>query len=268
MPKGVKAQDYKVLVKLVTQILDKYETNLTIRQIYYRLISPSYQYFPRTGSMYNSYENKMVTAIEKQDIDWRRITDYSRRVIDTPITYTGPYNFPDELNKEVPQIVARYTEDLWEMQGLYLRIFCEKSALADLVAEVSLKYQVGLSVGGGYSSFTRVMNEVDRIEKKYMDRGIVILYLGDWDPTGLDIREGLQKRLKTYGNSTFKFDNVALNEKELAVLPANPTKKVGPRYDKYHELHGDRTWELDALPPNILQTRVENAILKYIDADI
>jgi len=48
---------YKEVVQLVNQILAQY-TKATVRQIYYRLISPPYQYMLNTRSMYSSFDIK------------------------------------------------------------------------------------------------------------------------------------------------------------------------------------------------------------------
>jgi hypothetical protein len=40
------------------------------------------------------------------------------------------------------------------------------------------------------------------------------------------------------------------------------------RHERFSQNHGSKCWELDAMNPNDLQERVENAILDHIDEEV
>jgi hypothetical protein len=101
-------------------------------------------------------------------------------------------------------------------------------------------------------------------------KDFVALYIGDWDPSGLDMSvRDLPGRLERYGDGAdFTIRRIALIEDDLAWLPSFSleSKKRDPRYEWYkRNYHPSVCWEIDALNPNDLRERVEDEILSYID---
>jgi hypothetical protein len=47
--------------------------------------------------------------------------------------------------------------------------------------------------------------------------------------------------------------------------PPNPAKESDSRFADYQAEYGDESWELDALPPDVLVKLVEKEIKKHID---
>ena len=60
---------------------------------------------------------------------------------------------------------------------------------------------------------------------------------------------------------------IALVDDDTDDLPSFEAKVDDPRYRWYVEEYGEESWELDAMDPNELRDRVEEAIDEYIDAD-
>ena len=58
-----------------------------------------------------------------------------------------------------------------------------------------------------------------------------------------------------------------MTEDDLEDLPSFDAKTEDPRYRWYFEQYGEDAYELDALNPNDLRERVEEAINEYIDLD-
>jgi len=48
-------------------------------------------------------------------------------------------------------------------------------------------------------------------------------------------------------------------------LPPNPAKLSDPRSGKYIDEYGNESWELDALPPDVLVKMVENEIMNTLN---
>ena len=69
---------YEEVVKLINDVLGQYEGRLTVRQIFYRLISPPYQYMDGARSTYTSFDRMITKARDRGDVDWRRILDRSQ----------------------------------------------------------------------------------------------------------------------------------------------------------------------------------------------
>ena len=83
-----------------------------------------------------------------------------------------------------------------------------------------------------------------------MDRPLIALYAGDWDPSGLCMSEvDLPKRLKEYG-AKVDLRRIALTQDDtLSELPSfdAATKSKDGRYKWFTQNYGSTCWELDAL---------------------
>lgn len=73
-------------------------------------------------------------------------------------------------------------------------------------------------------------------------------------------------RMFTYGGN-FELRRIALNmdQVEEENPPPNPAKTTDARFARYMELHGDESWELDALSPQYLVNLVRNEVDNEID---
>jgi len=257
--------EYGKLVGMVNLILNQY-VEATVRQVYYRLVSPPYQYMANTRSMYVSFDKMMVRARERGDIDWTKIVDRSRRMISAYRGWGAPGEFIADLKERLESYADSYAIDMWANQDYGLRVLVEKDALAEIIAGEALPYQVSVVPGRGYNSFTQLMAQAQVLAGD--DKSIVVLYFGDFDPSGLDIERSGRVRLRCYSGVEFEFVREALTEGDIAGLPSNPTKTADTRAKAYVERYGDACWELDALPPDVLRVRVRQAIWRYIDAPL
>jgi hypothetical protein len=80
---------------------------------------------------------------------------------------------------------------------------------------------------------------------------VVVLHLGDHDPSGLDMTRDLRDRLSLYSRAAVDVQRVALNMDQVGVFnpPPNFAKESDKRFEAYRRQYGDQCWELDALPP-------------------
>jgi len=96
-----------------------------------------------------------------------------------------------------------------------------------------------------------------------------VLYVGDFDPSGLFMsEEDLPTRLFEYGaGEDVTLRRIALTRNQVAGLPSFPAtdKRKDPRYKWFVAKHGNRCWELDAMDPNDLRDVVEAAIRGLIE---
>jgi hypothetical protein len=102
---------------------------------------------------------------------------------------------------------------------------------------------------------------------------IWIIYLGDHDPSGIDMTRDIDERLGLFlyggGRNLDQVERIALNMDQIEFYhpPENPAKQTDSRYQGYIEEYGESSWELDALEPSVLSDLVERAILKHLDTD-
>ena len=94
-----------------------------------------------------------------------------------------------------------------------------------------------------------------------------IFYLGDHDPSGEDMVRDIRDRMELFGVGNLRVDKVALTMDQIILYnpPPNPAKTTDPRAGDYIAKHGDESWEVDALPPNVLQKIIEDSVLDVLD---
>jgi hypothetical protein len=102
-------------------------------------------------------------------------------------------------------------------------------------------------------------------------RDWLVLYVGDWDPSGLYMSEAdLPKRLEEYGGA-ITLTRIALADQDIrtGALPgfSPETKQTDTRYRWFKARYSTQCWELDAMNPNDLRARVEGAIAAEIDPE-
>jgi hypothetical protein len=257
---------YKEIVRSSNEVLSQYQVRLTIRQLYYRLVSPPYRLFANTQTNYKKFDKIMTKAREKLDIDWSRIEDRARtilggegRLFNTPGDYVDWLFF--WINAE------QYDHPLWRYQPTYVEVWVEKDALSSLFQAAARPFRTVVFPSRGYSSLTKVMEAVKRFPAS---KETVILHFADHDPSGVDMTRDIWTRVLRYGARTCRVKRMALtiNQVKEFALPPNPTKRADARSANYIATYGDACWELDAVPPDRLQEIVGDAIRSELDMDV
>lgn len=99
------------------------------------------------------------------------------------------------------------------------------------------------------------------------ERDPVILYLGDHDPSGEDMVRDVKERLQEFGVPRLRMRKFGLTMAQIKQfkLPPNPAKVTDSRAAAYIEKFGDKSWEVDALPPRELNRLVDDEIRALVD---
>jgi UDP-glucose 6-dehydrogenase len=232
----------------------------TLRQIHYRLASEQVGGYVNTQACYKVLSQKLVSARMNGILSWDAIADHVRYrwwFKLRPFEEFNPYVI---LENEI----EKYGQDPWGITNKQVLIWLEKDALAELVLDSVGDLYVPLCISRGYSSWTFIYENKD-----LLNPNTTVLYLGDHDPSGLDIERFTQEAMEHFGLD-FSFKRLALTYgqvQEYGLLP-NPTKKADPRAGEYIGRYGDECWELDALEPRILQAIVRGAVEAEIDKSL
>lgn len=258
---------FAAVVEATNRILGEYSYRLTVRQVYYRLISPPFQLFANTATNYKTFDKILTKARERREIDWRKIEDRARSIIggEKQLIFESEEEYVDWLFRELNE--GYYDKPSWDDQRNHVEVWVEKDALSTLFERAVKQYRIVVFPSRGYSSYTKVMEALERFPKQ---KRVAILHFGDHDPSGLDMSRDLTSRLEWYsGNDDggLVVKRIALDigqVRELA-LPPNPTKKADSRARDYVAKYGDECWELDAIPPDTLARWVRDAVEKEID---
>jgi hypothetical protein len=259
---------YDDIVKEVNAILAQYDMPLTLRQLFYRLVAKLI--IPNTITSYKTLSKWMVKAREQGDVDDSRIEDRSRQVLGTgDWGYTDFDVFLDDRVKRLQESWQYWTRPMWETQPCQVLIALEKDALSRLFTDVADRFHVNVFPTRGYGSYTYVMDMAQRIASE--GKPAIVLYFGDYDPSGRDIERDLTERLKRYGAEVFKVVRIALTKDQISEfnLPPRPEdaatiEKLGrdPRRFRYGL---EYACELDALEPPTLQDMIRRSIEEQID---
>jgi hypothetical protein len=116
----------------------------------------------------------------------------------------------------------------------------------------------------GYSSAT-VVHDIAELDPSIP---WVMLYVGDFDPSGMHMSESdLPRRLEMYGGDHIEVERIALHRWQCSDLPSfrAEEKKGDKRYSWFAKNYGHTCWELDAMDPNELRDIVKDAIEENIE---
>jgi len=197
-------------------------------------------------------------ARERGIIPWDWIVDETRE-IEQPARWDDPAAY-------VRAVARSYRRDYWQQQPVRVQVWSEKGTVRGVLGPVLDRYGVGFLPVHGFNGATTMHDVCIDAD----DRPLIILYVGDYDPSGLCMSEiDLPKRFEKYGGDHVFLKRIALTEEHLSDLPSFPAadKKKDPRYRWFVENYGERCWELDALDPNDLRDLVEAAINAEIEPD-
>lgn len=117
-------------------------------------------------------------------------------------------------------------------------------------------------------AISKVMMQ-DRPEFPTLKRKPVLIYLGDHDPSGEHMPEDCSNRLNLFGIEV-DVRKIALTREQVEMYdpPPNPAKMADPRAQAYVDKHGESSWEMDALSPDVLDQVIRAAIEEVCDLDL
>jgi len=286
----------QIVEMIKNEILPEFERQQikpTLRTLFYALVSK--QAIPNTKSAYKRLSRKLVQARKDKVFAWDFLEDKTRYIIKG---YSASYPEPEELDRvkssceywfnkiSIEKLLNEWFEGIaispyvgyWAKQPNTVELWIEKDALAATIKAWTKK--VNIRVNRGYSSWTFIYENVKEL-KRLLERHekIIILYLGDLDPSGVDIERFLKESLEY-----FELDKSKVELKRLAVTPEQVEKynlpprpedaetlaklQRDPRMAKYT---GKYIVELDALvvyAPQEFKQLINNEIEKYHDKEI
>ena len=255
MPKGIteKTKKRKEL------ILDwaRQHRPVTVRQIFYRLST--------------------LEAVDKSERGYKvvgRLCTQMRLDGEIPFSYfadnTRWMRRPRTYNtiQEALELTAQtYRKSLWQNQTAAAEIWLEKEALAGVIYPVTSLWDVPLMVVKGYPSVTFLHTAASQMKNDYFHHNRItkIFYLGDRDPSGVDIYRHITERIPEFAPQTpVIFQHVAVTPAQVRQwqLPSRPTKKKDSRAKVFE----GESVELDAIQPSDLRQLVTDCIEKVIDS--
>jgi hypothetical protein len=193
---------------------------ITGRGVGYKLFTAGLIPSMATSDMKRVYR-LLKEARERGMIPWGWIVDEGRT-----LERVASWSDPAEYTRAV---IQSYRRDYWNQQPLRVEVWSEKGTVRGVLDPVLDEYAVGFRVMHGFGSATTVHDVADDDD----GRPLIVLYVGDWDPSGLYMSEhDLPDRLSRYDGDHVSLQRVALTREQLHDLPSFPAtdKRKDPRY--------------------------------------
>lgn len=248
-------------LSIVNGIIEEYISEgyrLTLRQLYYQLVSRDI--VPNSQKEYAKLSTLLVKGRMAGEVDWGAIEDRVR------IPFL-PY-WVRSIKEAIDDTINQYRLDRMEGQENYIELWVEKDALSGVLKPITSFYHIDLMVNRGYSSCSAMYDSADRFKNHSGQKGF-ILYLGDHDPSGLDMIRDIEDRLSNF-EVEVEVQHIGLTFEQIKKYnpPPNPAKFKDPRAKEYIEKFGKMSWEVDALNPKTLNALVKKGIENLIDIDL
>lgn len=249
----------RVVLPHAADIVNSYDTGVTLRQLFYRLVADGT--LPNLQTYYRRLSS--VTAEGRRTGTFPDLLDRTSR-IERWSSFDGPGNVMDYVVRYL------YRRDRTAGQEWTIYLGVEKAGLAEQL-DSWLGDPLGLPIValGGYASQT--LCDAVRDDIPHQDRPALLVYAGDMDPTGEDIDRDFFNRVSFFDEVI----RVALDAEQVEEfsLPYNPDESVtaklerDPRAARFLRRHSSLVqYEVDALPPETLRNLYRSAIDQYWDA--
>ena len=236
---------------------------LTLRQVYYQMVSKGF--IDNKTSEYGMLSQLIKWARIDGHIGWDVIEDRGR----TFHNESGWDNKDGFVKQESKYFLTGYQRDLLQTQDKYIEVWIEKDALSSIFTKVASLYTVSVVVNRGFTSISFLHDFQERI-RYHKGKEVVMLYFGDFDPSGIEMLDAMKTTLQDeFGISGVTYKRIALLKEDIVKykLPHNPDalKTGDTRAEKHIKAYGKLAVELDALRPNVLESKIEKAIEAELD---
>jgi len=244
------------------------------RQIHYALLNDPpriharkpHSVYANDLKSYKALTDLLARARLAGDIPFEAIADPTR-----PVTVWGVHRDCQMfLRQELDTFLKGYYRDLMQSQPNHIEIVAEKNTVHPILRPVAAEYCIPLTVGRGYCSLPPRYEMAKRFRRSGKS-SLVLLILSDFDPDGEEIAASFARSMRDdFGVARLEPVKVALTGdqvEEFALPPGMTAKRTSAHHAKFTEKYGQHVYELEALPPGMLQDLLREAIDEVIDSD-
>ena len=200
----------KERLDFINEIIEEYQEQgyvLTLRQLYYQLVSRDI--IPNKQNEYSKLSTLLKEGRMAGIVDWDAIEDRLRKP-SQPSRWKSPKSIIDAC-------LEQYRKDRQKGQKIYLEVWVEKDALSGVLKRVTEKFGVPIMVNRGYSSASAMFDSFERFKTALKKgREIKVIYLGDFDPSGVDMIRDIKSRIDEFivGSEEIKemFNEIDIDE--------------------------------------------------------
>lgn len=255
----------RLLIAQANEIVDQYRVQgfvLTLRQLYYQFVARGL--IPNRQSEYKRLGSVINDARLAGLLDWDMIEDRTRNLEEQP-----KWENPQAI---IEAVAEQYRSDIWAGQRYRPEVWIEKEALVGVIEPICQELRIPYFACRGYGSQSELWRAGHRFRKHLKSAQlVVVLHFGDHDPSGIDMTRDNADRLVMFARngSEVEVRRLALNMDQVERYnpPPNPAKATDARFEGYAAIHGDESWELDALEPQLISDLVRQNVEALIDQE-
>lgn len=218
----------------------------SVRSFYYRAVVAGI--VPKTESGYNKVQRMIAQLRIDGVIPFSWVTD-STRWMRKPKSW----NSVDDL---LHHTASTYRRNLWATAETSVEVWAESDSIAGVLYPVTAAWDVPLMVTRGFSSISFAHNAAQSMNND--GRPVEILYIGDHDPSGLEIESKMIDYLNQWCHVSITWRRVGVcwDQVDELGLPGTPPKKP----------YGfPMAVEAEALPPPLLRDMLDDEIGSHVD---
>jgi hypothetical protein len=163
--------------------------DLTLRQLYYQFVARGL--IPNKDTEYKRLGNIINDARLAGQLDWDFIVDRTRN-LRSLAHWDGPTDLVDAASQQ-------FRTDKWSRQPTRVEVWIEKDALVGVLDTACPPYDVPYFSCRGYTSQSEIWGAAQRLNQYlWAGQNVIILHLGDHDPSGVDMTRDIKDRLKMF----------------------------------------------------------------------
>jgi hypothetical protein len=240
----------------------------TVRRFYYLALSNGYITVDMTdtaagkksrATAYKIVGAKLVSLRLRGLLAWEAVIDLTR-----DLDQWQTYNSPQEARAEMRQ---NYDEDRWRGQTFYPVLIVEKDTMEPICRPLASAWQMPFASSRGYSS-PKLQRDVAQLLLSRAEPAFV-LFISDLDPSGLDLQRvwgaafdhfGVAHEIVRLGLTLEQVEEHGLDRFAIEVKPSDA------RSAAFTAGYGDRCWEVDVLPTEVISSATDAEIEQRIDS--
>ena len=230
----------------------------SLRQVFYLAVSASL--VEKTEKGYKCVGRNIKKARLNGCLSWGAIVDHTRNQ-----TARRAY---ESLDSALAETATYYHRKMWTTQPAQCELWIEKRTLLGPLQQTALSMDVPIFPCNGFASLTFLHDASQEIARRWMERGqrTRILYIGDLDPSGLEIERQVHARLRELSGCAEAVQElrrltVTREQADLWSLPTRPTKYGGSHAGDFE----GESVEVEAVPPAQLRALTADAIGECVE---
>ena len=198
-------------------------------------------------------------------LDWGAVLDLTRE-LDEWQTYASPREARADLRRH-------YDEDRWLGQPFYPILLVEKDTMEPVCKPMAQHWQMPFASSRGYSSLTLQHNVAEMLERRYVQTSqrALVYFVSDFDPSGLDLQRAWEEALSNFGVLA-DFVRIGLTRAQVMAHRldrfAIEVKNGDSRSQGFIQIYGNRCWEVDVLPSNAIEKKLNIEITGWLNAEL